>query len=118
MRVASKHLTTVSKVFEALLGPHFQEGQTQHDASNPLELPDDHPEATELMCKLAHHKVTTILDIEARELPGLTVVCDRYDCTGYFEIHVKGVLEKWLEKVEKLGSNSYRRFQKVCASAV
>ena len=103
MRVSSKHMTTVSKVFDALLSPRFREGQTHHDESNPLELPDDQAEAMELMCKLAHHKISKASTILASRLQALVVVCDKYDCLGPFAIHFNAVLSTWLQDFDSWG---------------
>lgn len=97
MRVSSKYMTIVSKVFNALLSPRFREGQTHHDASNPLELPDDQAEAMELICKLAHHKISKASIILASRLQALVVVCDKYGCLSSFATHVNAVLSTWLQ---------------------
>ncbi len=109
MRNSSKHLTIVSKVFEALLGPHFAEGQESHVASNPLCLLDDDPRALELLCKLAHHKITKTSDISAKDLGGLVIACDKYDCLASFRLNFHVVLKDWLASSSEQDWSGYKR---------
>ena len=101
MMLSSKHMTVISKVFQALLGHHFSEGQIQHDDQNPLLLPDDDPKAMSLMCKLAHHKIMQLSDIQANDLESLVVVCDKYDCVTAFKINFHAVLREWSNESKK-----------------
>ncbi|EME88678.1 uncharacterized protein MYCFIDRAFT_7388, partial [Pseudocercospora fijiensis CIRAD86] len=54
--VSSTVLTSLSKVFAALLGPHFKEGQVQRSAETPqvVDLPEDDAAAMTNMCMLLH----------------------------------------------------------------
>ena len=74
MRVSQKHLTMVSPIFEAMLGPKFAERQTVHNSTNPLKLLDDEIKGMTLMCKLAHHKIESTDGISAAELKSLVLL--------------------------------------------
>ena len=73
-------LMRVSDVFQAMLEGKFVEASIKHDASNPLKLPDDDPHAMEVMCKLLMYQIDDVKEIDAGELPSLTVICDKYQC--------------------------------------
>lgn len=94
--VCGKHLTTISNVFEALLGPHFREGHSQHTILNTLLLPEDDPESMELLCKLAHLPLTNVSDVKPNQLEGLVIVCDKSGCAKKLHMFFQAVLAKWL----------------------
>jgi hypothetical protein len=98
LRVCSKNMAMVSKVFDALLGPRFREGQTQHDSDDPLSLPDDDPNAMAVLCKLAHFKITKESEVKALDLAELVFLCDKYDCIGTFGVFLRSVLARWLKE--------------------
>lgn len=89
MRMSSSVLIRVSKVFEVMLKGSFSEGQTQHTTENPLKLPDDNGHAVGMMCKLLMQQFTDIRDIKPRDLPGLTSVCDKYQCLNQLRIWIQ-----------------------------
>jgi hypothetical protein len=55
LKVSSKVLTAASRYFEALLGPHFREGQTLIQSGTVIvPTPEDDPQAMSDMCNLLH----------------------------------------------------------------
>lgn len=95
MRVSIKTLSLASEVFNTMLGPKWIEGQTTHSAENPLALPEDDPQAMEILFKLAHLKIHNPDEIPTDCLPGLLVVCDKYGCFNTFQYWLSHTKERW-----------------------
>lgn len=95
MRVSSKHVSTISKVFEAMLSPNWLEGQTTYSAESPLALPEDSPEDMEILLRLAHFKIHNLDQIPSDRLPGLLICCDKYDCFEVFRFWLDCVRIYW-----------------------
>jgi hypothetical protein len=93
MRVSSKHLTMASDVFEALLGPHFAEGQEQHNEQNPLSFADDSATSLEILLRIIHHKMET--GVRPKDLPGLVIVSDKYGCISASRSYIHAALRGW-----------------------
>ncbi|KAK0619422.1 hypothetical protein B0T14DRAFT_537243 [Immersiella caudata] len=57
LRVHSLHLQSASKVFNAMLGPNWSEGQGLSEESPPtILLEEDDPEALRIICCVIHHR--------------------------------------------------------------
>lgn len=69
----------------------FKEGQSTNDASNPLQLPDDDPNATIDMFNLIHYKSELVKDDGLLEL---LFICDKYKCVQTFK-------EFWIWRMPK-----------------
>jgi len=81
IRVSSKILSVASKVFAAMLGERFVEGQQLSVASPPqIELPEDDADSMWLMCRLLHHQVRVKEEQTSTTLVKLAVLADKYDC--------------------------------------
>ena len=84
--VCSKILSLASKVFAALFGPRFAEGNalvTARDAPLNIELHDGSPQGMQLMQEFLHfctRPETVALD----DLQKLAVVVDKYQCHDIF----------------------------------
>ncbi|OQO10870.1 hypothetical protein B0A48_04171 [Cryoendolithus antarcticus] len=87
LTVSSHIPSRASTTFEALLGPHFSEGQQPRSSQQPLTvpLPDDDAEAMLDLCSIIHFKSPRDAqnsdgdrDIILRTF-GLAVVADKYD---------------------------------------
>jgi len=96
--VHSTVLQTASKVFKAMLGPHFSEGQkpSQVDSKRPREipLPEDDADIIIIICAVIHHQNDIVPDdLIPSEILQLSVVIDKYDCT----IALKYAIDHWLD---------------------
>lgn len=93
MRVSIKTLSLASEVFKVMLGPNWIEGQGTHSAERPLTLPEDDPQAMEILFKLAHFKIRDPDEIPVECLTRILLACDKY---GYFD-----VFRRWLSPVKE-----------------
>lgn len=89
MQVSSKHLTLASRVFKAMLQPHFQEGRRLQEVGFlELVLPDDNPYMFRILLDIIHgrsQKVPQAITSEA--LLEITILVDKYqlqDVTDVF----------------------------------
>ncbi|KAI9694264.1 MAG: hypothetical protein M1820_009067 [Bogoriella megaspora] len=83
IKVNSALLRAASKVFNAMLGPQFAEGQ-YFDKSNlkDVPLPEDDPGAMAALCSIIHYRNDLLEELpEARKIFFMAVLADRYDCT-------------------------------------
>nr|XP_036586651.1 BTB/POZ domain-containing protein [Colletotrichum truncatum]KAF6797208.1 BTB/POZ domain-containing protein [Colletotrichum truncatum] len=84
LRVDSLILKRASRVFAAMLGPRFKEGQKLLDrgSSEPVKinLPDEDPEIMELILNILHHQNSRVCQIAAADsILEVAVVADKYD---------------------------------------
>jgi hypothetical protein len=93
--VLSTVLKKSSKVFAALLGPKFLEGQIS-SSSQPKEisLPDDDATAMSDMCHLLHNsQVKDLIESpSADRILALAVAVDKYDCVDALQLEIQGLL--------------------------
>ena len=89
LRVSSHVLCTTSPVFRAMLGPdsRFKEAYElrMRSAEKPYELSleDDYPYALTAILLALHCRDEMVpVDPKFKDLVGLAVVCDKYDCRG------------------------------------
>jgi len=84
LRVSSCILAMSSKVFKALFGRKFSEGQTScgGKGENPRKVKvSDAPRAMTLLCKLLHLQCIDVDDhLSEGDLVDLAVIADKYDC--------------------------------------
>lgn len=107
VRVESVMLRTMSPVFQKMLKSgvsslfhqskrftifltndtflQFREGQTAHDVSNPLALPDDNVDAMLNFFKVLHYQVDEIDNSSLTWLHKLALLCDKYCCGSKFK---------------------------------
>lgn len=101
LRVSSSTLTSCSKVFTALLGPNFSEGQTAGSAQSPkkIELPEDGDVAMSDMCNLLSSKVVGDLlkPVSPRRVLNLAIAADKYACVESFRLQSQGILLNTIE---------------------
>jgi hypothetical protein len=92
--VSSKVLALASRVFSAMLGPRFLEGQRSASGTlAPIPLPDDDADAVTTLCHILHFNHYALPDKPELELfKNLALLCDKYDCVT----PLKFVAEHWL----------------------
>lgn len=81
--VASAILSSASKVFKALLGPRFKEGQTHGSTGQPkaITFPEDNTQAMLDMVRVLHNQVDdSFIAPSGDRVLDLAVVIDKYDC--------------------------------------
>ncbi|KAJ0166250.1 hypothetical protein CTA2_8057 [Colletotrichum tanaceti] len=83
LRADSLILKRASRVFGAMLGPRFSEGQKLLDrGAEPVKisLPDEDPEIMELILNILHHQNSRVCQIAAADsILEVAVVADKYD---------------------------------------
>ena len=95
LRVHSVCMMSASKVFDAMLGPHFSEGQPSKEAfPKGIPMPDDDARAMTTLCNVIHHRNDILPDIfEPAALADLALVADKYDCV----LALKYAMNLWLD---------------------
>ncbi|KAK4063926.1 hypothetical protein Trihar35433_8634 [Trichoderma harzianum] len=81
LRVHSQCLVSASKVFGAMLGPNWSEGQNL-SKNSPKEIPliEDDPKALYTICCVVHHRNDILPErISPRELLQIAIEADKYD---------------------------------------
>jgi hypothetical protein len=89
-------LQTASKVFRAMFGPFYSEGQRSDLISSKKEipLPEDDADAMRIMCAVIHHRNDLIPgEMSSSDVLRLSVVADKYDC----KIALKHATRHWLD---------------------
>ena len=81
IRVYSLFLKNASTVFNAMLGPHFSEGQNLGgDLLTELSLPEDNAEAMTIICHLVHSRNDAIPEtLGPDEIFQVAVAADKFD---------------------------------------
>ena len=95
LRVHAHALKMASKVFSAMLGPHFREGQERQAAFlKQISIPDDDAEVMTTICNVIHHHNDLVPDVlSPKEVVKLAITADKYDCA----VALKHAMAKWLE---------------------
>ena len=95
LRVHSVCMMSASKVFDAMLGPHFSEGQPSKEAfPKEIHIPDDDARAMTTLCSVIHHRNDILPDIfEPAALADLALVADKYNCV----LALKYAMNLWLD---------------------
>ena len=98
LRVHSVCMRTASKVFDAMLGPRFLEGQTSNgDAPKKISLPDDNAAAMTTICSVIHHRNDLAPEVSALGgLDDIALAADKYDCV----LALKYAMFQWLDYKE------------------
>lgn len=87
-RVSSRSMSSASKPFPVMFSPAWIEGRNlllsqDIDKSMDVHLPEDDPEALQLICAVIHHCNNAVpLKPSPVEVLSVAVAADKYDCGG------------------------------------
>lgn len=97
LKVHSLILKNASPVFNAMLGPHFAEGQQlAQPGLAEIELPEDNAEAVEIVFNIFHGRNDKVPEaIDSDQLLSVIVIIDQYDCLAPLKFAVK----TWLDYI-------------------
>ncbi|GJC95060.1 BTB/POZ domain-containing protein [Colletotrichum higginsianum] len=94
LRADSLILKRASRVFGAMLGPRFSEGQKLLDrGAEPVKisLPDEDPEIMELILNILHHQNSRVCQIAAADsILEVAVIADKYDLVDALKVCISG----------------------------
>lgn len=94
--VHSSLLQTASKVFRAMFGPFYSEGQRSGliGSKKEISLPEDDADAMRTMCAVIHHRNDVIPgEMSSSDILRLSIVADKYDC----KIALQHATRHWLD---------------------
>ncbi|KFZ20359.1 hypothetical protein V502_03214 [Pseudogymnoascus sp. VKM F-4520 (FW-2644)] len=94
--VQSCLLQAASKVFKAMFGPHYKEGQRSglNGSKKEIPLPEDDVGAMTIICAVIHHRNDIIPgEMSSSEVLKISVVADKYDC----KVALKHAIHQWLD---------------------
>jgi hypothetical protein len=100
--VQSCLLQTASKVFKAMFGPLYMEGQRSGltGSKKEIPLPEDDVDAMTIICAVIHHRNDLIPEeMSSSEVLQLSVVADKYDC----KVALKHATHHWLDHRNVVG---------------
>ncbi|KAE8450346.1 hypothetical protein EG329_006420 [Mollisiaceae sp. DMI_Dod_QoI] len=84
LRVYSLILKNASKVFSAMLGPHFSEGQTLLQPNTPvisIPLPEDDFDSMVIICNILHGRNETFIEpLKPIQILNVAIAADKWDC--------------------------------------
>lgn len=89
-------LQSASKVFKAMLGPLYKEGQRSGPTGSKKEvlLPEDNADAMIIICAVIHHRNDIVPgEMSSSKVLQLSVVADKYDCN----VALKHAARQWLD---------------------
>jgi hypothetical protein len=89
LQVNSCVLKNASKVFNAMFGPHFREGQDVHGNSpKEISMPDDNADALTIICRILHLRNDSIPDsLTPSEILQIAIAADKFDCVMRLQFH-------------------------------
>lgn len=94
--VQSCLLEAASKVFKAMFGPHFKEGQRSdlNGSKKEIPLPEDDADAMTIICAVIHYRNDIVPErLSSSEVLQIAVVADKYDC----KVAIKYATRHWLD---------------------
>lgn len=95
LRVYSQCLRSASKIFNAMFGPHWSDGQRLTERS-PIEvaLPEDDADAMRTICYIVHHRNDLVSQhLTTKKILQIAIEVDKYD----FRIALKFASVEWLK---------------------
>ena len=100
-------MRTASKVFDAMLGPHFSEGQPSNGGlPRKVSMPDDNAVAMTTICNVIHHRNDLAPDVPGLGgLDEIALAANKYDCV----LALKYAMFQWLDHKELVTFSSLGR---------
>ncbi len=100
LRIQSQCLRCASKVFSAMLGPTWSEGQgPPKEYPREVRLEEDDADALRIICCVIHHRNNDVpQSLTPKEVLQIAIVADKYDLS----VVMKFVRVQWLKPREKL----------------
>jgi hypothetical protein len=83
LRVSASSLANVSKVFRAMFGPNFSEGQDLSDTRSGLKevhMSDDNADAMEVICSIIHFR-SVPQEVGPDLMLHIAIAADKFDCS-------------------------------------
>lgn len=96
-------LKSASRVFSAMLGPRFSEGQRlDADESTEIYMPEDDAEAMEIMFNVIHGYNNAVHDgLDASQILRVAITTDKFDC----KVALAFAIKVWLNCANITDSN-------------
>lgn len=94
--VQSCLLQAASKVFKAMFGPHFKEGQRSdlNGSKKEVPMPEDDAGAMSVICAVIHYRNDIVPEqFTSRGVLEIAVVADKYDC----KVALQHAARHWLD---------------------
>jgi len=103
-------LKSASKVFSAMLGPRFSEGQRLNDnESTEIDMPEDDAEAMEIMLNVIHGCNNAVDDgLNGSQILRVAITADKFDC----KVALSFAIKVWLNCANITDSNQLWRLLK------
>lgn len=107
LKAYSLVLKSASRVFSAMLGPRFNEGQRLDDnESTEIDMPEDDAEAMEIMLNVIHGCNNAVHDgLDASQILRVAITADKFDCNVALAFAIK----VWLNCANITDSNQLWR---------
>jgi hypothetical protein len=89
LQVNSSILKNASKVFNAMFGPHFSEGQNlPGNSPKEVSMPEDNADALTIICRILHLRNDLIPDsLTSSEILQIAIAADKFDCVMRLKFH-------------------------------
>jgi hypothetical protein len=112
LRIVSTFLQTHSKVFEAMLGPSFSEGQNLSTRKpKEIELPEDDADALWIMFSVMYGRIYGVPDpLDPDMILRVSWMADKYDCGA----SLKYPLTSWMQ--DDCSMEDHQRWQLMAAA--
>ncbi|KAL5344886.1 hypothetical protein ACLOAV_010283 [Pseudogymnoascus australis] len=94
--VQSCLLQAASKVFKAMFGPHYKEGQHSglNGSKKEIPLPEDDVGAMTIICAVIHYRNDILPgELSSSEVLQISIIADKYDC----KVALKHAAHHWLD---------------------
>lgn len=106
-QIDSTLLVPFSRVFAAMLGPHFSEGSRFGESGRmPMELalPEDDPDAVEVLCTVLYAGCDSIRDLSVLEIYDVAILADKYD----LNMRLYFIAYFWLQEARTKQTDKWR----------
>ncbi|KAK4097994.1 hypothetical protein N658DRAFT_432956, partial [Parathielavia hyrcaniae] len=108
--VSSKALSLASRVFAAMFGPNFNEGQRLRDGHSSgvpsaFSLPEDDPKAMDFVLSFLHYQYYRLTNmLSAEEIVNIAILSDKYDLNNALGLWIKAGFDDQPFPVDTIGT--------------